>query len=117
MGAEVTTNDPRVRVRTEGKALDLAQLTVEVGAALTASDTEVVVADPDSGVTAAALKTALAAHKPPAPVDHAAQFGQAVTAIDTSKVTDPAAKAVLDAIKAVLSGGKGPGAEPRRPGR
>jgi hypothetical protein len=39
----------------------------------------------------------------------------AVAAIDTSRVTDPVAKAALDAIKAVLKGGKGLGAEPRRP--
>lgn len=57
---------------------------------------------------------AVAAHARP---DHEAQFASAVAAIDTSKVTDPVARAALDAIKAVLTGGKGPGAEPRRPGR
>lgn len=47
--------------------------------------------------------------------DHAAEFAAAVGAIDTSKVADPAAKVALDAIKAVLIGGKGPGAQARRP--
>jgi hypothetical protein len=109
--------DTRTRVPLNGKAVDLAQLAAEVGVPLTASDSEVVVADSKSTVTAAVLKTALDAHTPVPPVDHAAEFGKAVTAIDTSKVTDPAAKAALDALKSVLTGAKGPGAEPRRPER
>jgi hypothetical protein len=109
--------DTRPRVPLNGKTVNLAQLAAEVGAALTASDTEVVVADDTASVTASALKTALDAHTPTPAVDHAAQFDQAVGAIDTSKVTDPAAKAALDAIKSVLTGGKGPGADPRRPVR
>jgi hypothetical protein len=65
----------------------------------------------------AEVEPVVEAHNPPPPVDHEEQFASAVAAIDTSKVTDPAAKAALDAIKAVLSGGKGPGAEPRRSAR
>jgi hypothetical protein len=109
--------DTRTRVPLNGKTVDLAQLAAEIGAPLTASDADVVVADGESAVTAAQLKAALDAHQPVPPVDHAAQFGHAVSAIDTSKVTDPAAKAALDALKAVLTGAKGPGAEPRRPER
>lgn len=69
------------------------------------------------GLDKAKVRAVLDAHTPPPPVDHAAEFGKAVNAIDTSKVTDLAAKAALDAIKAVLTGGKGPGAEPRKPSR
>ncbi len=58
-------SDPRVRVPLNGKAVNLAQLATEVGTALTASDTEVVVVDPKSTVTAAALSKALVAHTPP----------------------------------------------------
>jgi hypothetical protein len=56
--------DPRPRVSLDGKVVDLAQLATEVGAPLTASDVEVVVADPGSTVTAATLQAALDAHVP-----------------------------------------------------
>jgi hypothetical protein len=58
-------SDTRPRVKLNGKRIDLAQLAKEVGAPLSASETEVVVADPDSTVTAAALSKALAGHTPP----------------------------------------------------
>ncbi len=58
-------SDSRVRVPLNGKTVNLARLTAEVGTALTASDTEVVVADVGSTVTAAALSKAIAAHTPP----------------------------------------------------
>lgn len=56
-------SDTRTRVPLT-KPVDLAQLAAEVGAALSASDTEVVVADLDATVTAQALSAALAAHTP-----------------------------------------------------
>lgn len=55
--------DTRTRVPLT-KAIDLAQLAAEVNAALTASDAEVVVTDPDSAVTASALSAAIEAHIP-----------------------------------------------------
>jgi hypothetical protein len=60
--------DTRPRVPLNGKAIRLDQLAAEVGAALTASDTEIVVAVEASTVTEGALRTALDAHTPePAP--------------------------------------------------
>jgi hypothetical protein len=59
--------DTRPRVPLNGKAINLAQLSKEVGAALSASDTEVVVADANSTITASALSKALAAHTLPPP--------------------------------------------------
>lgn len=97
----MTDTRPRIRLT---KPIDLAQLAAEVGTGLTASDTEVVVADPKSTVTAAQLKAAVDAHTPPAAVDHNKAFRDAVTAATS-----------LDALKAALLGTKGPGAEPRRP--
>lgn len=96
--------DPRPRVPIAGKKIDLDQLASEVGAALSASDTEIVVADEDSPVTQETLQAALNAHIAPAPVDHDKAFRDAVTAATN-----------LDALKAALLGTKGPGAEPRRP--
>lgn len=58
--------DTRVRVPLN-KGVDLAQLADEIGVPLTASETEVVVADPAAKVTAAALTKALAAHTPAPP--------------------------------------------------
>lgn len=75
--------DTRTRVPLNGKVVDLTQLTVEVGAALTASDTEVVVADPDSTVTAAQLRTALDAHTPAPDPDPDAELVAAITAATT----------------------------------
>jgi hypothetical protein len=98
------TTDTRPRVPLNGKKVNLAQLAAEVGAALAASDTEVVVADPSSSVTAAALQAALDAHTPAVPPDPEAEFRKAVEAATS-----------LDALKAALLGSTGPGAEPRRP--
>lgn len=98
------SDDTRPRVPLNGKRIDLLLLAEEVGAPLAASDTEVVVADEDSPVTAAQLQSALDAHTAPVEVDHAADFAAAVKAATT-----------LDALKAALLGTKGPGAEPRRP--
>lgn len=53
--------DTRPRVANT-KQVNLAQLAVEVGAALCASDSEVVVAHEDSPVTAQQLEAAIAAH-------------------------------------------------------
>jgi hypothetical protein len=67
-----TMTDTRPRVPLNGKTVGLEQLAEEVGADLCASDTEVVVADEDSTVTAAMLQAALDAHTPPSepvPVD------------------------------------------------
>jgi hypothetical protein len=50
--------DTRTRVPLN-KAVDLAQLAAEVGAALTASDSEVVAADPTAKVDARALAAAV----------------------------------------------------------
>ncbi len=58
--------DTRARVAINGKAINLAQLAKEVGAALSASDVEVVVVDEKATVTAAALHRAVAAHAPAA---------------------------------------------------
>lgn len=94
-------SDTRPRVPLT-KRIDLEQLTTEVGAALTASDTDVVVADPDSLVTAAQLQAALDAHTPPTPVDHDRAFRAAVEGATT-----------LAALKAAILGSVGPGAQPR----
>lgn len=59
----MTDPDTRPRVALN-KPVNLSQLAAEVGAALTASDTEVAVADPASKVTQAALEKAVAAHTP-----------------------------------------------------
>jgi hypothetical protein len=58
-------DDTRTRVPLNGKRIDLAQLATEVGAALTASETEVVVTDPGAKVTQVTLSKAVAAHTPP----------------------------------------------------
>lgn len=106
--------DTRTRVALNGKTIDLAQLAAEVGSNLTASDTEVVVADADSTVTASVLKAALDAHVPPPTVDPVALFAAAVNVADTTLVTDPAAKAAIEALKSALTGTVAPGVEPRR---
>lgn len=54
--------DDRIRIPLGGKVVNLAQLAAEVGAALSASDTEIVVADLRAGVSEAAVRAALAAH-------------------------------------------------------
>lgn len=96
--------DTRPRVALNGKTVDLAQLATEVGAALSASDTEVVVADPKATVTAAQLKAALDAHTPAPKPDPDADFRKALEAATT-----------VAAIRDALLGKTGPGAEPRRP--
>lgn len=55
--------DTRPRVRLT-KPVQLAQLAQAVGVPLVASESEVVVADPDSTVTAAQLQAALDSHTP-----------------------------------------------------
>lgn len=57
--------DTRPRAALNGKRVNLPQLADEIGAALCASETEVVVADPEAKVTKAALARAIAAHTPP----------------------------------------------------
>jgi hypothetical protein len=95
--------DTRVRISRD-RPVRLDQLADEVGTALCASESEIVVADPDSPVTAAALRSALDAHTPVEDPDPAQEFADAVKAATT-----------LDGLKAALLGIKGPGAEPRRP--
>lgn len=72
--------DTRTRVPLNDRTVDLAQLAQEVGAALTASETEVVVADADANVTAAQLAAALHAHTPPPPLPSPAERLAAVEA-------------------------------------
>lgn len=73
----MTDTRPRVPLT---KPVNLAQLAAEVGASLTASDTEVVVADPDSAVTTAQLKAAVDAHTPAPQPDPDAELVAAITA-------------------------------------
>lgn len=54
--------DNRPRVKLNGKAINLTQLSEEVGTALSSSETEVVVADSDSTVTQADLQAAVNRH-------------------------------------------------------
>lgn len=75
--------DTRARAALNGKRIDLGQLAAEVGAALSASAAEVVVADPDSGVTATALKAAIDAHTPATKADPDAELVAAITAATT----------------------------------
>lgn len=96
------TTDTRPRVPLNGKTIDLEQLTAEIGAGLTASDTELVVADDKATVTAAELRAALDAHTPAPKPDPDAEFRKAVEAATT-----------LAALKAALLGSTGPGAQPR----
>lgn len=96
--------DARPRIPLNGKAVNLEQLAAEVGTALTASQTEVVVADLESPVTTDVLQAALDAHAPVPVPDPDAEFRAAVEAATT-----------LSALKAALLGSKGPGAQARRP--
>lgn len=59
------TTDTRPRVQLDGKVIDLALLAEEVGADLTASDAEVVVAHETADVTVEQLAAAVARHVPP----------------------------------------------------
>jgi hypothetical protein len=102
---------------TTTKAVDLAAVRATLGVGVLASagdDARATSIEVIAEVDEATLRAAVDGYV--TPPDPAAQFGQAVAAIDTSKVTDPAAKAAFDEIKAVLTGGKGRGAEPRRAG-
>lgn len=56
--------DTRPRVSLNGKTVRLDQLAAEVKAGLTASDTEVVIAEDKSPVTVEALRAAVDAHVP-----------------------------------------------------
>lgn len=87
--------DTRPRVPLSGKTINLGQLADEVGADLTASDTEVVVADEDSTVTAEALQAALDAHVPATDPD---EFRDAVDAA----VADEPADSPLRRLAAAL---------------
>jgi hypothetical protein len=107
--------DIRVRVPLNGKTINLAQLAAEVDADLSASDVEVVVADPVSTVTAAALRSAVEAHIPAPELDPDADLAAAIDAVDTSKVTDSATKAALNALKSALVGSGKPVAVSGRP--
>jgi hypothetical protein len=112
---EETVTDTRPRVPLNGKTVNLAQLATEVGTGLAASDTEVVVAEPTSTVTASALQAALDAHVPVPEPDPDADLAAAINAVDTSKITDSATKAALNALKAALLGSGKPAAASGRP--
>jgi hypothetical protein len=103
--------DTRTRVPLNGKTIDLAQLAAEVGVPLSASDTEVVVADEKSTVTASALQKALDAHTPapaPTPDDDLAARIQAVH-------DDPNVSAGVKKLTAALLGLNGEAAVAGRP--
>lgn len=74
--------DTRPRV-SYSKPIDIAQLAAEVGTPLSSSDTEVVVADPTSTVTAAQLRAAIDAHTPVPKTDPDAELVAAITAATT----------------------------------
>jgi hypothetical protein len=103
--------DTRPRVPLNGKTVALAQLAAEVGAPLSASDTEVVVADEDSAVTGSALQAALDAHTPavaPTPDDDLAARIKAVH-------DDPQVSASVKKLTAALLGLNGESAVAGRP--
>lgn len=54
--------DNRPRVKLNGKTINLRQLSDEVGTALSASETEVVVSDSSSTLTQAELQAAVSSH-------------------------------------------------------
>jgi hypothetical protein len=107
--------DTRPRVPLNGKTINLGQLAAETGAALVASDTEVVVADESAPMTTAQLQSAVDAHTPAASPDPDADLAAAINAVDTSKVSDAATKAALNALKAALLGSGKPAAVSGRP--
>lgn len=96
------STDTRPRTPLNGKRVDLAQLAAEIGAPLTASDEEVVIADPASQVTAAQLKAAVDAHTPAPQPDPDAEFRTALEGATT-----------VAQIRDALLGKVGPGAQPR----
>jgi hypothetical protein len=107
----VPETDTRARVPLNGKNVDLEQLAQEVGTPLTASDTEVVVADPDSTVTASALQKALNAHvpAPAATPDH--DLAARIQAVHD----DPNVSAGVKKLTAALLGLNGEAAVAGRP--
>lgn len=100
--------------------VDLGQLAAELQAALSlpeppaligrnpgqtageGKDLPGVVVVPD-GVDPAVAKQVVAAHEP-APTDPDAELAASIAVIDTSKVSDAATKAALDALKSALTG-------------
>jgi hypothetical protein len=103
--------DTRTRVPLNGKAVRLDQLAVEVGAALVASDTEVVVADPASTVTAAEVQSALDAHVPQQPGNADADLAARIQAVHD----DPNVSAGVKKLTAALLGLNGEAAVAGRP--
>lgn len=99
----MTDTRPRVALT---KPVDLTLLADELGVPLTASEDEVVVADPASTVTAAQLQAAIDAHTPPAKADPDAEFRAALTAATT-----------VAQLRDALLGKAGPGAQARHPDR
>jgi hypothetical protein len=91
------TDDARPRVPLNGKMVNLAQLSAEVGTALSGSDSEVVIADPDSPITAAQLQAALAAHIPlPPPPTFEQQIVTLKAQIDSLHAADGAFLDLID---------------------
>jgi hypothetical protein len=63
----------------------------------------------------AAVQAVVDAHVPPPVPDPDADLATAINAVDTSKITDAATKAALDALKAALLGSGKPAAVSGRP--
>jgi hypothetical protein len=108
---EDSVPDDRPRVPLAGKRIDLAQLAGEVGTPLVASDTEVVVADEDTTVTAAALQAALDAHVPATTPDADADLAARIQAVHD----DPNVSASVKKLTAALLGLNGEAAVAGRP--
>jgi hypothetical protein len=107
----MTTTDTRPRVPLNGRTINLAQLATEVGAPLTASGTEVVIADSESAVSAAQLQAALDAHVPAQPADANADLAARIQAVHD----DPNVSASVKKLTAALLGLNGEAAVAGRP--
>jgi hypothetical protein len=108
----VTTTDTRPRVPLNGRTINLAQLAAEIGTALTASETEVVVADETATVTAEQLQAALDAHVPPPPAPSADDdLAARIQAVHD----DPNVSASVKKLTAALLGLNGEAAVAGRP--
>jgi hypothetical protein len=89
------------------------------GASVYQRGDELVIVGPDDASRTAVTRVA-AAHAPPPtppPPDPDGDLAAAIDAVDTSKITDAATKAALDALKAALTGNGKPAAVAGRPAR
>jgi hypothetical protein len=94
-------------------------LTAELHAAgfpadLSVDRDELLVDGPSEG-DRAGVQAVVDAHVPPPVPDPDADLATAINAVDTSKITDAATKAALDALKAALLGSGKPAAVSGRP--